>query len=73
MTINERMKQIIKSEGRTQKWILEEMNRTDPQLNLNPAIFSAIITGKRGVTGDELLAFCKVTGKNPNIFMQPGA
>ena len=70
MRINEKMKKIISEEGRTQKWVLKEMNRIEPTINLTDATFSAAINGNRKVTGDELIAFCRVMGKNPEVFME---
>ena len=69
MSINEKMKKIILEEGRTQKWVLQEMNRIEPTIKMTDATFSAAINGKRKVTGEELIAFCRVMGKNPEVFM----
>lgn len=70
MRINEKMKKIISEEGRTQKWVLQEMNRIEPTIKLTDATFSAAINGNRKVTADELVAFCRVMGKNPEVFME---
>ena len=70
MKINEKMRQIIKDEGRTQRWTIQEMNKNNPKLNLNDAKFSAAMLGKRQVTGEELIAFCKAIGRSPEEFMR---
>lgn len=70
MNINEEMKRIIKEEGRTQKWVLQEMNKMDPSINLNDAKFSAIMTGRRNVSAEEFLAFCQVVRRSPEIFTE---
>lgn len=73
MIINEIMRQTIADEGRTQKWTCEEMNRINPELKMNAAKFSAIMTGRRKVTGEEMIAFCKALRKNPEIFTRISA
>ena len=70
MNINEKMKQIIKNEGRTQRWTVQEMNKQGMGLDLNDSKFSAIMTGKRALTADELLAFCAATGRSPEEFWE---
>lgn len=70
MKINEKMRQIIKDEGRTQRWTIQEMNKSNPNLNMSDAKFSAAMVGKRQVTGEELLAFCKAVGRSPEEFMR---
>ena len=69
MNIPETIKTTLKSEGRTQKWVVAEMNKIDPQITMDPVKFSAIVCGKRKLQGDELLAFCKATGISPDVFL----
>ncbi len=70
MEINEKMKEVIRSEGRTQRWIVEEMNKADPELNISDATFSAAMKGRRKVTAKEMIAFCKAVNKSPEIFIE---
>lgn len=61
-------KGIIENRGLRQNWVVEQMNRIAPDLNMSPVKFSAIICGDRRMTGDELIAFCIATGTNPEHF-----
>lgn len=72
ISLNETMKKIICEQGRKQSWVIERMNEVNPNLNLNPSKFSAIMSGIRSVSADELLAFCQVTGVSPDVFAPTG-
>ncbi|MBQ8933897.1 MAG: helix-turn-helix transcriptional regulator [Lachnospiraceae bacterium] len=69
MKINETVKRIIKEDGRTQTWVAKEMNKVNPSVMMTNVKLSAIVTGKRTMTGDEMIAFCKATKRNPDVFM----
>ena len=71
MSINEKIKELMKEEGRTQHWVANEMNKYDPAIRMSNVKFSAIVTGKRAISAKELLAFCAATGRSPEEFM-PG-
>lgn len=63
------VKRILDSQGRTQAWVIKRMNFLNPELAMNRSKFSCIITGKRKMTGDELLTFCQATEVNPDEFL----
>lgn len=69
MSISDTINQVLKKEGRTQRWVIAEMNKIDPTLKMDRVKFSAIVCEKRKMTGDELLAFCKAMRINPDIFI----
>lgn len=66
--ISDTAKKILKEQGRTQRWVMERMNDINPTLEMNRSKFSAIITGNRKMTGDELLAFCMALEISPDVF-----
>lgn len=68
MNAERTVRDIIKDRGLRQIWVVEQMNRIDPTLNMNKAKFSAIVCGGRRMTADELVAFCVATETNPNYF-----
>lgn len=70
MTIPKIIRKVLKAEGRTQAWAVEEMNKIDPKLNIDRVKFSAIVCGSRRMTGDELLAFCKALQVSPDVFLE---
>lgn len=70
MKIPERIRNILKEEGRTQIWVVEEMNRVCPEVNMDKVKFSATVCGIRKMTADELLAFCKALKKSPDVFLE---
>ena len=70
INISDKLKETIKNKGVQQKWVINEMNNIDRSINLDRSKFSAIICGKRKMTGDELLAFCKAMEISPDIFMK---
>lgn len=70
MKIPETIRCVLKKEGRTQAWVIEEMNKILPELNMDRVKFSAVVCGVRKMTADELLAFCKAMRKSPDIFLE---
>lgn len=66
--ISDTAKKILKEQGRAQRWVVERMNDINPTLEMNRSKFSAIITGNRKMTGDELLAFCMALEISPDVF-----
>ena len=66
--ISDTAKKILKEQGRTQRWVAERMNDINPTLEMDRSKFSAIITGNRKMTGDELLAFCMASEISPDVF-----
>lgn len=46
------------------------MNSINPSLDMDRSKFSAIITGNRKMTGDELLAFCMALEISPDVFTE---
>lgn len=69
-SIPETVRKTIKEQGRTQKWVTEKMNSINPHLDMDRSKFSAIITGNRKMTGDELLAFCMALEISPDVFTE---
>lgn len=68
MNVELAVRNIIKNRGLRQIWVVEQMNRIDPALNMSKAKFSAIVCGGRRMTADELVAFCVATETNPDYF-----
>ncbi len=69
-SIPDTVRKTIKKQGRTQKWVTEKMNSINPSLDMDRSKFSAIITGNRKMTGDELLAFCMALEISPDVFTE---
>ncbi|MEZ3486042.1 MAG: helix-turn-helix transcriptional regulator [Lachnospiraceae bacterium] len=65
------VKRLLDEQGRTQVWVTQKMNLYDPEINMDTSKFSAIITGRRKLSGDELLAFCKALEVTPDEFLRP--
>lgn len=65
------IKRVLREQGRTQAWTIQKMNAVNPEIRMDRTKFSAITRGRRKMTGDELLAFCKATEVNPDIFVEP--
>ncbi|MEY8495800.1 helix-turn-helix transcriptional regulator [Lachnospiraceae bacterium 29-91] len=65
------VRRLLAEQGRTQVWVIQKMNRCDPEINMDRSKFSAIITGRRKMSGDELLAFCKALEIAPDEFLRP--
>lgn len=68
MCIAEVIREVLSESGHTQAWVIGKMNSLDPKLEMNKTKFSAIVCGNRKMTGDELLAFCRATQTNPDVF-----
>lgn len=68
MRTSDGVRSLVKNKGLRQVWVVEQMNRVAPDLNMSKAKFSAIVCGDRKMTGDELIAFCVATGTNPDYF-----
>ena len=66
--ISDAARKILKEQGRTERWVAERMNNINPTLEMDRSKFSAIITGNRKMTGDELLAFCMALEISPDVF-----
>lgn len=62
---------ILDEQGRTQAWVITRMNLMNPSLNMDRSKFSAITTGSRKMSGDELLAFCQAVEVSPDEFLKP--
>lgn len=73
MNIPSIIKGVLEEKGHTQAWVVTQMNKSFPDINMSPAKFSAIVCGDRRMQGDELIAFCKVTKAHPDIFMDDSA
>lgn len=68
MNVEPAVRGIIKNRGLRQTWVVEQMNRVDPNLSMSKAKLSAVVCGNRAMTGDELIAFCMATGVSPDYF-----
>ena len=73
MGIPEIIRHVLKEEGRTQAWVIEEMNKILPEINMDRGKFSATVCGIRKMTADELLVFCKAVKRSPDIFLEAEA
>jgi len=62
------VRQIIENKGLRQVWIAAQMNRINPELNMDGNKLSAIVCGIRRMTADELIAFSEVMETNPDYF-----
>lgn len=69
MRVSDIVKKIIDEQGRTQVWVAYKMNEADPSLDMDKNKLSAITTGRRQMSGDELLAFCKAIEISPDVFL----
>lgn len=69
-SISDTTRKVLKEQGRTQKWAAERMNEINPKLDMNKTKLSAIVTGNRQMSGDELLAFCMALEINPDVFTE---
>ena len=70
ISISDTARQILQDQGRTQKWVVNKMNEINPKLGMDRSKLSAIITGNRKMTGDELLVFCIALEVNPDVFTE---
>lgn len=71
VTVSETIKRILGEQGRTQTWVIQKMNSQSPEVGMDKTKFSAIVTGKRKMSGDELLVFCKALEITPDVFLHP--
>lgn len=68
--INKTISRILTEQGRKQSWVVQKMNEANPNLNLDDTKFSGIITDRRKMSGDELIAFCIALDISPDEFMK---
>ena len=69
MKTNETVRKLIEQEGRSQAWVAREMNRVNPDINMTNVKLSAIVTGRRIMSSDEILAFCRAMKTSPDVFL----
>lgn len=69
--VTDTVKRILISQGRTQTWVAEKMNQVNPNIKMDLTKFNSIITGRRKMSGDELLAFCMAMEITPDEFLMP--
>lgn len=70
VAVSETIKRILGEQGRTQAWVIQRMNSQFPDVDMDKTKFSAIVTGKRKMSGDELLVFCKALEITPDEFLK---
>ena len=70
--VAETVKRVLDEQGRTQAWVVRKMNLQTPEIDMDKTKFSAIITGRRKMSGDELLVFCKALEITPDEFLRSG-
>ena len=63
-------KRVLNEQGRTQVWVINRMNAIFPSLEMDRNKLSSILTGKRKMTGDELIGFCKALQISPDEFLK---
>lgn len=68
ISVADNAKRVLREEGRTQTWVIKRMNEVYPNLGMDRSKFSAIVLGKRKMSGDELIAFCKALEISPDEF-----
>lgn len=69
MRTNETVQKLMEQEGRTQTWVAQEMNKVNPEIKMTNVKLSAIVTGRRTMSGDEMLAFCRAMRTSPDVFL----
>lgn len=69
--VTDTVRRIIISQGRTQTWVAEKMNEVNPNIKMDLVKFNSIMTGRRKMSGDELLAFCMAMEITPDEFLSP--
>ena len=69
--VRENVTRILYEQGRTQIGVVKRMNELNPQISMNVSKFSWIITGRRKMSGDELLTFCMAVEISPEEFLKP--
>lgn len=67
----ETVRRILYEQGRTQTGVVKRMNELNSQISMDTSKFNCIITGKRKMSGDELLTFCMAVGISPEEFLKP--
>ena len=65
------VKKSLIERGCSQAWVIKRMNDLNPALKMDRSKFSSITTGRRKMSGDELLAFCKAVEVSPDEFLAP--
>lgn len=70
VSVTETVRRIISEQGRTQTWVARKMNEMNPTIGMDTSKFNAIVTGKRKMSSDELLAFCMATEITPDEFLR---
>lgn len=68
--IYKNLRRILEEQGRTQLWVINRMNEIKPDLKMDRSKLSAIATGTRKMTGDELLVFCQAVEVTPDEFLK---
>lgn len=69
MSLSVLVEKVLKENGRTQTWTIDQMNKINPALKMDRCKMSSIINQNRKMTGDELLAFCMALQISPDVFM----
>lgn len=69
--VRETVRRILYEQERTQTGVVKRMNELNPQISMNVSKFSWIITGRRKMSGDELLTFCMAVEISPEEFLKP--
>lgn len=68
VSVSDTAKRLLQKEGRTQAWVIKRMNIFCPEISMDRSKLSAILIGKRKMSGDELIAFCKALEISPDEF-----
>jgi hypothetical protein len=68
--VNKTISRLLTEQGRKQSWVVQKMNEANPVLNMDETKFSAIMTERRKMSGDELVAFCVALCVSPDEFMK---
>lgn len=71
VAVSDTVKRLLDEQGRTQAWTVEKMNLCDSDIGMDRSKLSAIVTGKRKMSGDELLVFCKALEVTFDDFLKP--
>lgn len=72
VNVERTVRNIIKSRGLRQVWVVDQMNLVNPDLTMSKAKLSSIVCGGRQMTADELVAFCVATKTDLNYFRDAG-
>ncbi len=70
VSVADTAKRVLDEQGRTQVWVINQMNSIHPALEMDRNKLSSILTGKRKMTGDELIGFCKALQISPDEFIR---